>query len=125
MSFISILIAIVSVLLTLVVLVQNSKGGGIASNFASTNQVMGVKRQNELVERITWILAGALLILCLSSSAFTGTGSAPVNKESVVKNAEAPPAPVNPNGNSPLMPQNNGPMTQPTTTGTNAGTGGN
>ena len=121
MSFISILIIIVSVLLILVVLIQNSKGGGIASNFAGTNQVVGVKRQAELIERITWILAAALLVLCLSSSAFNGVGSTPVDKESVVKNATAPPS-TTPNTNSPVMPQNNGPMTQPQPN--NGGTGG-
>lgn len=112
MGFISVLIVIISILLILVVLIQNSKGGGIASNFAGTNQVVGVKRQNELVERVTWILAGGLLVLCLLSSSFTGQAG-PVEKESVVKNAAAP----TPNTPTPVIPggQQNGPMTQPVT----------
>ncbi|MEW6470473.1 MAG: preprotein translocase subunit SecG [Bacteroidota bacterium] len=109
MGFISVLIIIVSILLILVVLIQNSKGGGIASNFTGTNQVVGVKRQAELIERITWILAGALLVLCLSSSAFNGTGS--VEKESIVKSVEAP-TQSTPNTNSPVMPQQQ-PQQQP------------
>ena len=39
--FISILILIASILLILIVLIQNSKGGGLASGFSSSNQIMG------------------------------------------------------------------------------------
>ena len=92
MSFISILVIIVCILLALVILIQNSKGGGIASNFASSTQVVGVKRQNELIEKITWGLAAALFVLCLASSAFDGTNTTTdtTGKESVVGNAEVP-----------------------------------
>lgn len=107
MTFISVLIIIVCVLLGLVVLIQNSKGGGIASNFASSTQVVGVKRQNELIEKITWGLAATLFVLCLASNAFDGTktNANDVGKESVVGNAEVPSsttpskAPAIPKGN--------------------------
>ncbi|HEY1040417.1 MAG TPA: preprotein translocase subunit SecG [Bacteroidia bacterium] len=65
MGIISVLILIVCVLLVLVVLVQNSKGGGLASGFASNNQIMGVRRTSDFLEKATWGLAGALLILSL------------------------------------------------------------
>ena len=42
--FISILILIASILLILIVLIQNSKGGGLASGFSSSNQIMGVRK---------------------------------------------------------------------------------
>ena len=64
-TFISILIIIVSVLLILVVLIQNSKGGGLSSTFASSNQVMGVRKTADFLEKSTWTLAIALLALCL------------------------------------------------------------
>ncbi|RUT72918.1 preprotein translocase subunit SecG [Ancylomarina longa] len=64
-TFISVLIIIVCVLLTLIVLVQNSKGGGLASNFSSSNQIMGVKKTTDFLEKATWTLAGGLLVLCL------------------------------------------------------------
>ena len=67
---ISILILLVCVLLTLVVLVQNSKGGGLASNFSSSNQIMGVRKTGDFLEKATWTLAIALLLLCLSSNFF-------------------------------------------------------
>ena len=64
-TFVSVLIFIVCVLLILIVLVQNSKGGGLASNFSSSNQIMGVKKTTDFLEKATWTLAGSLLFLCL------------------------------------------------------------
>lgn len=64
---VSVLILIVCVLMTLVVLVQNSKGGGLASNFASSNQYMGVRKTADFLEKSTWTLAITLLVLSLFS----------------------------------------------------------
>jgi preprotein translocase subunit SecG len=64
---ISVLIFIVCILLVLVVLVQNSKGGGLASNFSSSNQFMGVRKTADFLEKTTWILAIALLVLSMAS----------------------------------------------------------
>lgn len=65
---VSILIIIACVLLILIVLVQNSKGGGLASNFASSNQVMGVRKTADFLEKATWTLAIGLLVLSLLAS---------------------------------------------------------
>jgi len=65
---ISVLILITCVLLVLVVLVQNSKGGGLASNFASSNQYMGVRKTADFLEKATWTLAVVLLVLSLVST---------------------------------------------------------
>ena len=65
--FLSVLILIASVLITLVVLVQNSKGGGLASNFSSSNQYMGVRKTADFLEKFTWGLAVAMLALSLLS----------------------------------------------------------
>lgn len=69
-TLITVLIFITCVLLILFVLIQNSKGGGLASNFQSTNQIMGVRKTNDFLEKVTWGLAGVLLFLCVISSAF-------------------------------------------------------
>lgn len=71
-TFIITLIIIVSLLLILVVLAQNSKGGGLSSQFGGggTSQVMGVKRTGDLLEKMTWGLAIALIVLTLSSNVF-------------------------------------------------------
>src|SRR5690349_13720915 len=89
-TFLSILIIIVSVLLVLVVLIQNPKGGGIASNFMSTNQFIGARQQVELIEQITWGFVGGLVVLCIAFSALVGTGTAPQAKESIVGKSEMP-----------------------------------
>jgi len=69
-TFISFLIFIVCFLIVLLVLVQNSKGGGLASSFSSSNQVMGVRKTTDFLEKGTWILAAGLVILCISATAF-------------------------------------------------------
>ncbi len=61
------LILITCVLMILVVLVQNSKGGGLASNFASSNQYMGVRKTADFLEKTTWTLAVVMLVLSLFS----------------------------------------------------------
>ncbi len=63
------LIIITSILLVLIVLVQNSKGGGLVSNFAATNQMMGVRKTTDFLEKATWGLAIALVVLCVAATA--------------------------------------------------------
>ena len=67
-TFIVILILIVWVLLALVVLVQNSKGGGLAANFSAPTQVMGARQSADFIEKATWWLAGILVALCLAAT---------------------------------------------------------
>ena len=67
-TLVVILILIVSVLLGLIVLVQNSKGGGLVSNFGGANQMMGVRQTTDFLEKATWTMAGILVVLCLISS---------------------------------------------------------
>ncbi|MBP3253764.1 MAG: preprotein translocase subunit SecG [Bacteroidales bacterium] len=66
---ITVVIMLVAILLALVVLIQNGKGGGLAANFASQNQVMGVRKTTDFLEKATWFLAVAMIVLCLLSSA--------------------------------------------------------
>ena len=63
-----ILAVIISILLTLIVLIQNPKGGVLSSTFSSMgNQILGANRSTETVEKFTWILAGSLMTLCIAS----------------------------------------------------------
>ena len=66
--FFSILTIIVCILLVLVILVQNSKGGGIQSQFGAATQIMGVKRGTEFIEKATWGLAITLILLSVLMS---------------------------------------------------------
>lgn len=65
---ISVFILIVSALMGLVVLVQNSKGGGLVSSMSSSNQILGVRKTTDFLEKSTWTLAVILVLLCLVSS---------------------------------------------------------
>jgi preprotein translocase subunit SecG len=67
--FISILVLIACVLQVMIVLVQNSKGGGLASNFTSAGQTMGVRKTADFLEKSTWTLAAAIIILCVVATA--------------------------------------------------------
>ena len=80
-TLVVILILIVSVLLALIVLVQNSKGGGLVSNFGGANQMMGVRQTTDFLEKATWTLGGILVTLCLISSITLPKG----NKEGTPK----------------------------------------
>jgi len=68
--FISLLILIASILLILIVLVQNSKGGGLASGFSSSNQIMGVRKTTDFLEKATWGLACTVIVLCIAITKF-------------------------------------------------------
>ena len=68
--FISILILIASILMILIVLIQNSKGGGLASGFSSSNQIMRVRKTTDFLEKATWTLAGVLVFLSIVITAF-------------------------------------------------------
>jgi len=65
---ISVLIFIICALLILIVLVQNSKGGGLSSTFASSNQIMGVRKTTDFLEKATWTLSGTMIALCIVAS---------------------------------------------------------
>ena len=75
MVAISILILIICGLLALVVLAQNPKGGGLASGFTGASQIGGVQRTADFLEKSTWTLSGALMVLCLISAGLQDTGS--------------------------------------------------
>lgn len=61
----TILIVFAAILLVLLVLVQNSKGGGLASGFAGGNQVMGAPRTADVLEKATWTLAAVIVVLSI------------------------------------------------------------
>ena len=75
-TFLTIIIALVSVMLVFVVLIQNPKGGGVDSTFGgqSANQMFGAAKSTDIVEKWTWYLAIALFALCIITTFFVGTG---------------------------------------------------
>ncbi len=71
-----------------VVLIQSSKGGGLAAGLSSSNQVMGVRKTTEGLEKLTWRFGAGLMILVLlatlslPSASRSGTTSTPIEKQS-------------------------------------------
>jgi preprotein translocase subunit SecG len=65
LTLIIILIILACLVLGFFVLIQNSKGGGLASNFAGSNQIMGVRKTADFLEKATWTLACTVMVLCL------------------------------------------------------------
>ena len=93
-----ILIVLASVVLGLIVLVQNPKGGGLAGNIAGfSNQFMGVKQTTDVLEKGTWIFGGVIAALCLLSVFFiSGRGGSNVNRaKDVTVPTQNTTAPVN------------------------------
>lgn len=64
-TLITVLIIIASIILILVVLVQKSQGGGLASNFSSSNAVMGVRKTTDFIEKATWGLVGFIIVMSI------------------------------------------------------------
>lgn len=113
MTLLTILIVIAAALLILVVLIQNPKGGGLAANFSAGNNIVGVKKANELIEKITWGLIAAVIALTLLTGFFmptanSGEGSGSAPKSQMQDEIDSRPSiPQGPGLNQPT-PQNQG-----------------
>ena len=70
-----ILIVIASILMIGIVLIQESKGGGLASNFSSSNQIMGVRKTTDFIEKATWALAIAMVVFSVVCAYVAPTAS--------------------------------------------------
>ena len=87
-----VLIFIVCVLLIIIVLIQNSKGGGLASGFTGS-QIMGVRKTADFLEKATWTLAGTLLLFCIVANLILPRQTEGIQKsvlQDEIKNAIAP-----------------------------------
>ena len=97
-----------------VVLIQNPKGGGLSSSFGGVGQqLLGARRSTDVVEKLTWGLAFALIFLCLSSTFF-------VDKKAMTKKEQAPKSEIEKNvagktfnGPAPTTPAPQAPAQQP------------
>lgn len=95
--FLSILIVIACVLLIGAVLIQKSKGGGLASDYSSGNQYLGYRKTTDFIEKATWSLA---IFICVISICASFAVKTPVNVSNITPAAapapnSAAPAPVN------------------------------
>ena len=90
-----ILIVIASILMCFIVLIQNSKGGGLASGFASSNQIMGVKKTTDFIEKATWSLAAFMVVISIVAT--YAIPQATVSEESLLQQNAVENSMVNPN----------------------------
>lgn len=82
--FLTVVIVIAAIILTLFVLVQNSKGGGLASGFASGNQVMGAPKTADFLEKTTWGLVAVIALLSIFAAGIHKNDNAATAEESQV-----------------------------------------
>ena len=87
--FITVIIIIACILLMLVVLIQNPKGGGLSSTFGGiSNQILGVKRTTDFLEKATWTLIVAIGLLSLSTIFFVGKPGTTTGPKSELENVD-------------------------------------
>ena len=83
-----ILMLIASILMCGIVLIQNSKGGGLASGFSSSNAVLGVRKTTDFLEKATWTLAG-VMVVCSILSAYALTYGGGSSQDTIMQQAVA------------------------------------
>mgnify|MGYP001964680569 FL=1 len=76
-----ILSTLTAILLIVVVLLQNSKGGGLDSSFGNTSQLGGVAQSTETIEKATWTLAGVMGLLSLLAAFNFGSGNKEISSD--------------------------------------------
>lgn len=75
-TLLMVLIMIASVLLVIVIMAQNPKGGGLSSTFGGASSAQfGVQRTNDFMEKATWTLGSVIIVLILVSVVITGKPS--------------------------------------------------
>ena len=74
-TVLAILVILAAILMTIVVLLQNGKGGGLASNFVAGNQTFRVRQTADLLEKITWGLAAVILVLAIVTNFTYNSGN--------------------------------------------------
>lgn len=112
-----ILTILACVLLVFIVLIQNPKGGGLASGFAGTNNLMGVQRTGDILEKGTWILVIAIMVFSLLiniTNPGLSSGSGSGLKQQITPTA-APVSPLPGPTTKPVAPQGEKPATTDTT----------
>jgi preprotein translocase subunit SecG len=114
-----ILMLVASILMCGIVLIQNSKGGGLASGFSSSNAIMGVRKTTDFLEKATWTLA-AVMVICSVASAYTLPSANASSQDAIMEQAQK-----NANTNPYNMPVGNTAPATETPTDTPADNSGN
>lgn len=89
-----VIIVILAVFLCFIVTIQNPKGGGLAAGFASSNQIMGVRKTTDLLEKTTWGLIACIAVLSIVTA--YSVRQAPSNHDSILLKSATEQQVVNP-----------------------------
>jgi len=103
-TFLIIITVILAILLIGIVLIQKSKGGGLSSQFGGGNQVMGVRKTTDFVEKATWTLAIAICLLSILSVFFIPKAAPDQSRVNAPATEQAAPAPANSEVPAPAAP---------------------
>ena len=95
-TILTVLIIIAAVLLTIVVLLQNGQGEGLASNFTAGNQTFGVRQTADILEKVTLILVTFILVVSVITSFTLGTRGSDIDVTNKIENAVTNEAPAFP-----------------------------
>ncbi|MBO6173516.1 MAG: preprotein translocase subunit SecG [Bacteroidales bacterium] len=90
-TILTILIVIAAILLTAVVLLQSGKGEGMASNFTSANQTLGVRQTADILEKVSWGLVTFILVVSIITSFTIRTQTSGVDVTDIIENVEEQP----------------------------------
>ena len=94
-TILTVLVLVASVLITLIVLLQNGKGGGLASNFVAGNQTFGVRQTTDILEKITWGLVAFIFVVSVVTTFTLSNGTAQIDyTEKIELDAPAPEFPA-------------------------------
>jgi len=88
---ITVLIIIVSIVMALFVLIQNPKGGGLASGFSGASQIGGVQKTADFLEKGSWAMMIALFVLCIVSASFLPNSGTQEVEQETIENVDGAP----------------------------------
>ena len=107
-TVLTVLVLIASVLITLIVLLQNGKGGGLASNFVAGNQTFGVRQTADILEKITWGLVCFIFVVSIITAFTMNSGADAIDlTDKMEVEAPAPEFPEAPAAELPATPIEN------------------
>lgn len=101
--FLIVVIALIGLVMTLLVLVQSGKGGGLAgiASGGATTQILGARQAPDVLEKATWVLAALFLVLCIMTNFVIDTGD---RQESVIQGQSQQATPGTPEAPTPVVP---------------------
>lgn len=82
------ILILASIILGVIILIQNPKGGGLSASIGGFgNQIMGVRQTTDVLEKGTWLFAGIIAALCITSALFIPKSGGTNSRDELINNA--------------------------------------